>query len=273
MFSIFNHISVAHDTLASALTKKAHNKDFSNKTLHKLIAITNKQLGISKGELHNLMINNKNIAFSEKSYNLANQLKAISYQIISPAIESKIQSWIQQCEMPIFPRVQLKDTSRKNSPSFTEFTEANYQRIGEILGQGGEAIVVSDKKNPHLAFKIFFDESKIHEIHEQANSFNRFYGQKSAIIIENRAILMKRVEGIPLSEVPTFKPEAPLKLLELIKQMKEKGCPPTDLSENNFLYDIKSGNFFPVDIGKKSDNQTDLNGVKHLLNFINERLS
>lgn len=273
MFSIFNRISIAHDTLASALTKKAHNKSFSNKTLHKLIAITNKQLGISKGELHNLMINNKKIAFSEKSHNLANQLKAISYQIISPAIESKVQSWIQQCEMPILPRAQLKETIRKHSLGFAEFTDIHHQRIGKILGQGGEAIVVIDKKNPHLVFKVFFDESKIHEIHEQADSFNRFYGEKSATVIENRAILMKRIEGIPLTEVSTFKPDAPSQLLKLIKQMKEKGCPPTDLSENNFLYDVNSGNFFPVDIGKKSDNQTDPNGVKYLLNFISKKLS
>lgn len=48
-------------------------------------------------------------------------------------------------------------------------------------------------------------------------------------------------------------------------------CPPNDLSEGNFLYDVKSGLFYPVDIGKKESDYIDQGGLQYLLDFIDSK--
>ncbi|BBG61899.1 hypothetical protein PRJH_p073 (plasmid) [Providencia rustigianii] len=77
--------------------------------------------------------------------------------------------------------------------NFEEFICQYYSRIGPEIGKGGEAFVVEDKMNPSKVLKIFLDSSATSEITEQAELFNKFYGENSAVVLSNRAIEMLRV--------------------------------------------------------------------------------
>ncbi len=59
--------------------------------------------------------------------------------------------------------------------------------------------------------------------------------------------------------------------MSLIVDMIAKGCPPNDLSEDNFLYDTKSGLFYPVDIDKNESNHIAQGSLHYLLDYIDSK--
>lgn len=61
------------------------------------------------------------------------------------------------------------------------------------------------------------------------------YGNESACIIAQGIIKMDKIDGVPLSNVNYFFEGAANDFISLLYEMCDKGCPPTDMSENNFL--------------------------------------
>nr|WP_282564545.1 hypothetical protein [Providencia alcalifaciens] len=297
MLGIFNRINVNTATVFSALMQKANNEALSQKTLNKLVRVANSDVGISIRDAQRLFKENKPIETSIHSQRLVLQLRRVAGEINNPNLSAKVENWIQNCNrttihnhstlLPnrqvgvprstINQQIQTPNNSyieQKNSNTgltFEEFICKNYTRIGSEIGKGGEAFVVEDKTNPSKVLKIFLDSSNPSEIVEQAILFNKFYGENSAVVLSNRAIEMLKVPGIPMSKVESFNPDAKNKFMTLIVEMIAKGCPPNDLSEGNFLYDTKSGLFYPVDIGKKESNHIDQGGLHYLLEFIDSK--
>lgn len=297
MLGIFNRINVNTATVFSALMQKANNEALSPKTLNKLVRVANADVGLNIRDAQRLFKENKPIAASIQTSKLVFQLRRVAGEVRNPTLSAKIENWIQNCNSTtvhnhssFFPngqtgvhrntinqQIQTPNNShieQKNSNTrlnFEEFICQNYTRIGPEIGKGGEAFVVEDKTNPSKVLKIFLDSSNPSEINEQAVLFNKFYGENSAIVLSNRAIEMLKVPGIPMSKVENFNPDAKNKFMSLIVDMIAKECPPNDLSEGNFLYDSKSGSFYPVDIGKKESNQIDQGGLGYLLDFIDSK--
>ncbi|CAG9436185.1 hypothetical protein NVI2019_PEGOAJLN_03848 (plasmid) [Providencia alcalifaciens] len=297
MFAIFNKINVNSATVFSALMQKANNETLSPKTLNKLVRVANTDVGLNIKDAQRLFKENKPIATTIHSQKLVFQLRRVAGEINNPTLSSKIENWIRNCNSTTvhyhsthfnYGQVSISRSTinqqiktptnshieQKNSNaglSFEEFICQYYSRIGPEIGKGGEAFVVEDKTNPSKVLKIFLDSSATSEIKEQAELFNKFYGDNSAVVLSNRAIEMSRVPGIPMSKVENFNPDAKNKFMSLMVDMIAKGCPPNDLSEGNFLYDVKSGLFYPVDIGKKESDYIDQGGLQYLLDFIDSK--
>ena len=297
MFGIFNKINVNSATVFSALMQKASNETLSPKTLNKLVRVSNTDVGLNIKDAQRLFKENKPIATTIHSQRLVFQLRRVAGEINNPTLSSKIENWIKNCNSTtvhnhskhfnngqvgisrstINQQIKTPTNShieQKNSNAglnFEEFICQYYSRIGPEIGKGGEAFVVEDKMNPSKVLKIFLDSSATSEITEQAELFNKFYGENSAVVLSNRAIEMLRVPGISMSKVESFNPDAKNKFMSLMMKMIAKGCPPNDLSEGNFLYDSKSGLFYPVDIDKNESNHIAQGSLEYLLDFIDSK--
>ncbi len=156
--------------------------------------------------------------------------------------------------------------------SAAEFADQYATRIGRVIGEGAEAIVVEDSENDNKVIKIFFDDVKSDDIVNQANSFRKFYGESSAQIISGRAIQMDKIKGDPLSNITRFQSDSVNNFILLVEEMITKGCPPSDMSEGNFLYDSAEDKFLPVDIATSKDNTVDRGGFMYIVNYINSKV-
>lgn len=139
------------------------------------------------------------------------------------------------------------------------------------MGEGAEAIVVEDNESPDKVLKIFFDDIQPDEIARQADSFRRFYGEDSARIISHGIIQLDKIDGVPLSKVRYFADDAADDFIALLYEMHEKGCPPTDMSEDNFLYNLSRNEFYPIDMSYFHGDKIDTGGLHYILRLIAER--
>ncbi|MBG6247654.1 hypothetical protein [Candidatus Symbiopectobacterium sp. PLON1] len=131
--------------------------------------------------------------------------------------------------------------------------------------------MVEDNKNPGKVLKIFFDDVSPDEVARQAESFRLFYGNDSASIIAQVIIQLDKIDGVPLSNVNRFSHGAADNFIFLLYEMCDKGCPPTDMSENNFLYNTSRNQFYPIDISYFPGDNIDSGGVNYILKLIAEK--
>lgn len=155
--------------------------------------------------------------------------------------------------------------------STAEFMHAYAEYLGKDLGEGKQAFVVQDRQDNNKVIKIFHDNIEHEEIEGQASSFKKFYGEHSAQILSGRAIHMNKIEGMPLSQVKKFPDDAIWNFTNLISEMIKKGCPPTDMSENNFLYNERKNTFSPIDISLCKKNEFDTGGLQYILGYIEDK--
>ncbi|AXF77033.1 hypothetical protein LU631_21140 [Erwinia tracheiphila] len=265
-------IDIYSDSVTTALLKKTENKDLSKKTLNKLVKIANSHIGLTKAEAKNVFIKNKSIEKNAYSMKLAFELKKVFSQCSNHELRDKIGSFIRNCNTTTFINtensVPTNTINQTRYMSSADFVEAYSDNIGPTIGEGAEAIVVEDARNDHKVLKIFFDSVEDNEIINQANSFNMFYGKNTAHVISGRAIHMDKIEGAPLSQIKEFPVDATTNFMSLIAEMVTKSCAPSDMSENNFLYDKERNIFLPVDISANRENKVDKSGLKYIINYI-----
>lgn len=270
-----HRIDIYRDSIATALLKKTGNKRLSTTTLNKLVRIVNSNIGLTKAETRNVFINNKPIAKSAHSIKLAFELKKVVFQISSHELKDRIEIFIRNSNPTTFTSAKKNVAINAVNPmkymSSVEFVEVYSDNIGRAIGEGAEAMVVEDRKNDHKVLKIFFDRVASNEIINQAKSFKMFYGENTACVIAGRAIHMDKIEGAPLSQIKEFPADATTNFMSLISEMVTKGCAPSDMSENNFLYDKAKNKFLPVDISANNENKVDKNGLMYIINYINNR--
>ncbi len=266
-----NQINIYKDSIYTALLKKINNRSFSDKTLEKLVKISNTSLGLTKLEAKKVFFKNDLVGKGCPSVKLAFELKKALPQVSNDELRDKINKFIFNCNASA-PVVHLKNRTSTTGVirvmSAGEFVKKYSHKIGETIGKGGEAIVVNDSQDNNKVIKIFFDDSSPEEINNQVRAFEKFYGEKSAEALFGRAIHMDKIKGVPLSQIKEFPANAADRFLTLLIEMNSKGCPPSDLSENNFLYDKAENKFSPVDISLSDSNEIDRSGVAYLLDYI-----
>ncbi len=268
-------IDVRSDSISTALLKKSKNECLSKTTLNKLVKIANVSVGLTKAEARNVFTKNEPIEKSNGSIRLSLGLKMVISQVSNPKVKNQVEGFIRNCNSPSM--VHAKNTipthqvSQMKEMNAVDFVEAYSRRIGRTIGEGGEAIVVEDRDNNKKVIKIFSDDIGNNEIVKQLISFRKFYGENSAHILSKRAIQMDKIKGNPLSQVTEFPAGSTTNFMSLIKEMNSKGCPPSDLSENNFLYNKAENKFLPVDISISESNKIDKNGLKYILNYISSK--
>ncbi|QJU42335.1 OspG family effector kinase [Serratia marcescens] len=272
MFINKKRIDIYSDSVTTALLKKTENKNLSNKTLIKLVRIANSHIGLTKAEAKNVFIRNKPIEKNAYSMRLAFELKKVFSQCSNHELRDRIGTFIQNCKPTTFTNtensVRTNAINQTKYMSSVDFVDTYSDSIGHVIGEGAEAIVVADAKNGHKVLKIFFDNVEESEIINQANSFNMFYGENTAHVISGKAIRMERIEGTPLSKIKDFPADATTNFISLIAEMVTKRCAPSDMSENNFLYDKGKNKFSPVDISTNKENKVDGYGLKYIMNYI-----
>ncbi|MDX6042248.1 OspG family effector kinase [Scandinavium lactucae] len=275
MFINKQRIDIYRDSITTALLKKTDNNKLSNKTLHKLVKIANSHIGLTKAEAKKVFIKNQKIETNAYSMKLAFELKKVASQCSNHELRDRIGAFIQNCNPTTFIKtehsVQTTAINQTKYMSCADFVDAYSDSIGPTIGEGAEAIVVEDAKNDHKVLKIFFDNVEESEIINQANSFNMFYGENTAHVISGKAIRMDKIEGAPLSQIKDFPADATTNFMDLIAEMVTKRCAPSDMSENNFLYDKGKNKFFPVDISTNKENKVDKNGLKYIMNYITNK--
>lgn len=268
-------IDIHSDTITSALLKKTNHEKLSKTTLYKLASIANSHFGLTKAEAKTIFIKNKPIEKSACSIRLAYELKKVISQVSNHTLKDKIGGFIRNSNPVTLINIRSSDSknaiSQMKCMSTAEFVDAYSNSIGRTIGEGSEALVVEDRNNNHKVFKIFFEDVSKNEIFNQASAFERFYGKNSAHIISGRAIHMDKIKGAPLSQIKEFPANATINFMSLIAEMVRKGCAPSDLSENNFLYDKVKNTFLPVDISPGKDNKVDENGIMYLKNYISNK--
>lgn len=268
-------IDIHSDTIITALQKKTENQDLSIKTLRKLAKIANSHSDLPKKEAENIFINNQPIQKNVHSQKVAYELKKVISQVSNEKLRNIIGGFIRNCNASISISARKSEPTNNISQikfmSTAEFVDAYSNSIGQTIGEGAEAIVVEDNKNNNKVFKIFYDDVENDELINQANSFNLFYGENSAQIISGRAIHMDKIEGTPLSQVKEFPANAANNFISLINEMVAKGCAPSDMSENNFLFDNAKNKFSPVDISTGKDNKVDENGLIYIARYISNK--
>lgn len=274
LINMRQRINVHHDSITTAILKKSENHTLSKKTLNKLVKISNTQFGLTKAAAKDIFIRNSPIKQNLRAMKLANELTRILPNISNREIKDKVESFIlNSCPAAKMIRTaaQINNTQTLSQPeamNVREFCQAYSHRLGSIIGDGAEAVVVEDKKNSNKVIKVFFNEVSKEEMVNQSDSFKRFYGENSAEIISGRALYMDKIKGAPLSKVNEFPAGAVRVFDSLIREMVNKGCAPSDMSENNFLYDAESNRFSPIDISTEKNNEVDINGFKYLTKYI-----
>lgn len=272
MFINKQRINVSSDSITTALLKKTENKNLSKKTLNKLVKITNSHIGLATADAKSVFIKNIPIEKNRHSVRLAFELKKVFSQCSHHELRDRIGTFIENCNPTTFINtensVQTNAINQTKSMSSKDFVLAYSDNIGPTIGEGAEAIVVEDTKNEHKVLKIFFDNVEESEIINQANSFNAFYGENAAHVISGKAIRMEKIEGVPLSQIKDFPADATTNFMSLISEMVTKRCAPSDMSENNFLYDKEKNKFSPVDISTNKENKVDKNGLKYIMDYI-----
>lgn len=237
-----------------------------------VLKIANSHIGLTKAEAKNVFIKNQPIETNTYSIKLAFELKKVLSQCSNNELRDRIGTFIQNCKPTTFIKtensVQTKTINQTKYMSSADFVDAYSDSIGPTIGEGAEAIVVEDAKNDHKVLKIFFDNVEESEIINQANSFNMFYGENTAHVISGKAIRMDKIEGTPLSQIKDFPADATANFMSLIAKMVTKRCAPSDMSENNFLYDKGKNKFSPVDISTNKENKVDKNGLRYIINYI-----
>ena len=266
-----SRINIKKDTICSALLKKSNHDKLSSKTLGKLAKIASSSLGLYKPDAKELFINNKQLTPSGSSLILAYNITKVLVLVSNDNLRSQLKEFISHCRTPSFEnkeRVGIPYSGTLCSLATSEFIIKNSDRIGATVGEGAEAIVVQDNKDPRKVFKIFFDDIPHDEIARQANYFRRFYGYEAAYVVSPGIIQLDKIDGVPLSQVDYFADGAADDFVSLIYKMYEKKCPPTDMSEDNFLYDILTRKFYPIDISYFKGYQIDKEGLNYILKVI-----
>lgn len=123
-------------------------------------------------------------------------------------------------------------------------------KLGAYIGGGDEGKVYKDAENPGFLIKKFeiLDEKAI----DEARSFNKFYGDGAAEVIQGKDryyIRMYEVPGTPLSTI--HKGTLPVSAIEsfemMLSHLLECNIIHGDLNENNVLYDHHENKFWPID--------------------------
>lgn len=269
-----SRIDVKKDTIYSALLKKTNNDTLSSKTLKKLAKIATTSLGLSKSDAKGIFIHNKPVTPSGASVILAyNVYKALS-QVSNDNLRPRLKAFIADCGRPSINDHQITGipcSASSCTETTAEFMAKNRDRIGASLGEGAQATVVVDNKNPGKVLKIFFDDVSPDEVARQADSFRLFYGNDSACIVAQGIIQLDKIDGIPLSKVDCFDDDAAEDFILLLHEMCDRGCPPADMSVNNFLYNFSKNQFYPVDISYFPGDNIDSAGLHYILKLIEEK--
>ncbi|MGL6012732.1 MAG: hypothetical protein ACRC0J_14745 [Shewanella oncorhynchi] len=321
-------INLKVDSLETALLKKGENVSISNKTIQKLIRLSNTSIGMSKEDAIAIFKNKGTALESKSSYLLKSKLSNVIRNIPSENVRKIYTRWISNCpvsdwgestlntalqhesyspinkknnDMPVYANYKPvenrdpmlmdgndtsnikyirsmsinKEENHKmkdiNSLSFSGFCKEFSSRIGVVVGEGGESFVVEDNTDTKKVIKIFRDDSDIRSIHQQVLAFTTYYGANSAYELAGRAIVMDRIVGTPLSEISCFPLNACEKFIIMVSDMIKKGVPPSDFTESNFLYNMESNDFFPVDLEKYDNDSIDKGGLKYMLDYIEKR--
>ena len=86
---------------------------------------------------------------------------------------------------------------------------------------------------------------------KEAGFFNRLYGEGAAEVLSDGSLRMKKIQGIPLSQIPNADELIPRNKIEnMLKELKEKEIHHGDLKSANVLWDNQEQRLKPVDFGK-----------------------
>lgn len=132
---------------------------------------------------------------------------------------------------------------------------------GEIIGEGGNAIVYADNDDATKVLKIFTIPQSYEEVAHEVECFNIFYGKGSAEIIYNdndiSGIRMTRIQGESVLYAENLPPHAEPAIYEMFDRLERYGILFSDTTETNVLYNRDTNIFNPIDISSYNLKHTD----------------
>ncbi|MBG6244488.1 hypothetical protein CS369_06150 [Candidatus Symbiopectobacterium sp. 'North America'] len=165
-----SRIDVKTDTIYSAFLKKTNNNTLSSKTLKKLAKIASTSFELPKADAKRIFKNNKPVTPSDASIILAYNIGKALAQVSNDNLRSQLKAFVAHCGRPSVdnnPKIGIPCSASSCSATTSEFIEKNSDRIGAPLGEGTQAIVVEDNKNPGKVLKVFYDDVSPDEVVRQ----------------------------------------------------------------------------------------------------------
>lgn len=127
-------------------------------------------------------------------------------------------------------------------------------RMGNYVGGGMIGRVYMDALDNNFVYKTMnAPTARLYLTHE-CKWFREYYGEGSAQIIKTKKgdflLRMARVPGIPIEKAKreVMNPHMD-NLISMVDRMDDKGIIHDDFNTGNILFDVKTGSFYPIDIG------------------------
>ncbi|EIV7688878.1 hypothetical protein MA092_002958 [Salmonella enterica] len=126
---------------------------------------------------------------------------------------------------------------------------------GKFLGAGLFAEVYEDQTHPGWVLKISKVQSSEERFQEEVMLFNRYYGEGSAVLLDDNTIRMKKIEGIPLSNIKEniFPATAIDSFNDMICKLGDTFIMHADFHMGNIIYDPQNNTFNPIDLTNDYD--------------------
>lgn len=249
------------DSLDVALAKKSKNVGISRKTLNKLVKIAITSIGLSKKEAKNIFFDTGEIIKTPKSKQLSNKICKALPHVSDQHVKQRYTTWMKNCGVTLMPDVC----------SYSDFMHDHGNTLGNVVTESKEAVLVVDKLHANRLIKIFFDGESSGMIKDQAEAFNRYYGDGSASELSGRAIVLTNISGYPLSQVNRFHENADVDFVKTVARMIDKDVHSIDLSKDDFLYNAEYKSFLPIDMKTLKINAINHDALQSALLYIRER--
>ncbi|MGP3591881.1 hypothetical protein [Vagococcus sp. WN89Y] len=241
--AVKQRIDVQADTLQSALGKKAYNYSLSYKSLHKLEKIVNSQYDIRTNALQ--FIFGKKNTFKGFDHNnisrLIKDLQVIKPEMSNPAMDNKIDGWINKAQVMLDHKVQAQEKIKNLTAE-----EANWL----VIHKGSNAFIY---KHEDFVIKKQKNINEISAQHEVAmcNKYNHAHGREAEALYKRNLIQMPYIENKGALTTHDIQ--------KAVVKMAEKGFFMADARPSNFVKTTK-GEVVPVDFRLVYTNR-DLNNL------------
>lgn len=148
--------------------------------------------------------------------------------------------------------------------------EINTINKSSEIGRGGSAVLF-DQGDGYLIKE--FHEPVLDEALQQneVNIFNMVYGHGSARIIDNQKILMRKINGTPISEIDRsiFTKEDVNNLFGKVQSLHDMKVFHGDLNYGNVLFEEGGREFHLIDFGSSRMNSTEYDLTQEMVEFKN----
>lgn len=139
-----------------------------------------------------------------------------------------------------------------NNASDVDDLHSKVISLGKFLGGGWDGKVYEDKNHPGFVLKFSATATAI-DLKTEVELFNCYYGENSAVLLNEKTIRMKKISGIPLDEIEgkIFPANAIEKFNEMICKLGDNAIMHQDFHPGNILYDANKNTFNPIDFSNK----------------------